>query len=95
LVDLHIPITFALQICTQRKLQLTASQLSSTKQPDQVDGITTVGFDPVTTSPRDHGGGNHRAAYVFGNKVPVDLVSTGPGFVYEAKLDISTFHLFD
>ena len=33
---------------------IDAGQLSGTKQSYQVDGITTVGFDPVATSFGDH-----------------------------------------
>ena len=71
---------------------INAGQFSGMKQPYQVDGIATVGFDPIATSFGDHGRSDQSTAYIFGNKVPVNLVATWSGFVYESKLDISTLY---
>jgi hypothetical protein len=69
---------------------IDAGQFTSTKQPDQVDGITAIRLDSIATSLRDHRRGNHGVVDVFRAKVPVNLIAAWPGFIYKSELRVVT-----
>jgi hypothetical protein len=60
---------------------MDGGQLAGAKEPDELDGIATIGLDSLASSPWRQCRGNHRARDAARGDLPVEVVARYPGLV--------------